>query len=742
MKKKWSLKGQNQGASLIAVLLALVFVGMLGVVITNLTITNIQMREVERAEKKNFYTAEEIMDELSVGLNALAADAMQSAYTKVLTDYRDIMLNGKDIQHEFTNLYLEELTKIFWDKDNVLRGDLQQKTDSGATVYVIGNYKTDTVKDCLLTPETKACFVTQEEKASFEADYKEGVFTLRNVKIQYTDAEDYSTDITTDMVFHTPVLNFDNQNVIKEFMRYVLIADNQIKINAANIKVNGSIYAGAGGIAASGNGNSAIFTGNSIVTRGDIAAESGTTLELGTDTSKLWAENVRTKGKGTPSHITLNGNSYISDDLVLSGSGSTVTLNGNYYGYNFQDNYGDVHTINDASYSSAMMINAKDCKIDMQNLNYLLLAGRTYLSRGSAGNSQNNDIALGESLSVRTNQLAYYISEKYLDTTDASHIFFTEEGKAAYEAQTNVTDFMDYLDAASPVVPYYFRDNGTQAVRYYLNFKSEQDANSFYSAYYAANSSKINQNAAAYVTDDALLLNDGMIYTLKGDILYRDRTDGSLNTKTVTIQPADWKTAGAGGTDGLYWTFAKNLSIQYKSLQLYLEDAHAGITADDVRIVDAAGNVDKKQQPLFDTIIDRVEFVAENPVPVNVNAVTPIYTESLSGGGYKEVVVVNNAGTDAYRMKPELKEGIVIATGDVEVEGSFRGMIISGGTISFAANASVTSDEILVAELFQTEMTVDFQKYFKDYDTFSESVIGMVKVEDYLTYDNWKKNGD
>ena len=158
--------------------------------------------------------------------------------------------------------------------------------------------------------------------------------------------------------------------------------------------------------------------------------------------------------------------------------------------------------------------------------------------------------------------------------------------------------------------------------------------------------------------------------------------------------------------------------------------------------MDAAGNVDKKQQPLFDTIIDRVELVTENPVPVNVNAVTPIYTEGLSGGGYKEVVVVNNAGADAYRMKPELKEGIVIATGDVEVEGSFRGMIISGGTISFAANASVTSDEILVAELFQTEMTVDFQKYFKDYDTFSESVIGMVKVEDYLTYDNWKKNGD
>ena len=52
---RWSLKGQNKGASLIAVLCALIFVGVIAVIITNATIANIEMKEAECGGKKNFY---------------------------------------------------------------------------------------------------------------------------------------------------------------------------------------------------------------------------------------------------------------------------------------------------------------------------------------------------------------------------------------------------------------------------------------------------------------------------------------------------------------------------------------------------------------------------------------------------------------------------------------------------------------------------------------------------------------
>lgn len=50
--KKISLKRDNRGASLLAVLILMVVVSAIAVVITKITIVNIQMKEVERGTKK------------------------------------------------------------------------------------------------------------------------------------------------------------------------------------------------------------------------------------------------------------------------------------------------------------------------------------------------------------------------------------------------------------------------------------------------------------------------------------------------------------------------------------------------------------------------------------------------------------------------------------------------------------------------------------------------------------------
>ena len=62
--KKISLKRDNRGASLLAVLILMVVVSAIAVVITKITIVNIQMKEVERGTKKNFYRSEEHTSEL------------------------------------------------------------------------------------------------------------------------------------------------------------------------------------------------------------------------------------------------------------------------------------------------------------------------------------------------------------------------------------------------------------------------------------------------------------------------------------------------------------------------------------------------------------------------------------------------------------------------------------------------------------------------------------------------------
>ena len=77
----------------------------------------------------------------------------------------------------------------------------------------------------------------------------------------------------------------------------------------------------------------------------------------------------------------------------------------------------------DADFSSAMIINAKNSKLDISGLSYLLLAGRTYISSGNTG----KDVPMGESISVRANQLAYNVDKTYLNTTDPSNIRFTAD---------------------------------------------------------------------------------------------------------------------------------------------------------------------------------------------------------------------------------------------------------------------------------------------------------------------------
>ena len=86
---------------------------------------------------------------------------------------------------------------------------------------------------------------------------------------------------------------------------------------------------------------------------------------MGNGNSSIWASNVETKRNpsgSAASSIELNGNSYIEDDLTLNGVNSTITVKGNYYGYNFQENYDSQVETKDAAFNSAMMVNAKNCK--------------------------------------------------------------------------------------------------------------------------------------------------------------------------------------------------------------------------------------------------------------------------------------------------------------------------------------------------------------------------------------------
>lgn len=752
--KKISLKNENRGASLLAVLIVLVVISAIAVVITSVTITNIQMKEVERGTKKNFYSAESVMDALRAGAGEKSAEAMKYAYQSVMENYVVSTASGKNLQEEFSRVYLEKLEETFNPADGAGTPYAKEtSTDgtSGDVTYSISYYNKKPIEECIdASSEISGCSILYDKNtAKYEADYKAGTFILKNLSIEYTDEQKYKTTICTDLVFNTPQMNFNNE--INEFMKYALIADKQINVNASSITVNGNAYAGDEGILADNKGSGA-FNGKVTITRGDIVTDSGTSLAMGTKSSSVWAQNVETEryARGSEiSSIVLNGNTYIEDDLTLNGEGSTVTVNGNYYGYNFQQNYDSYAATKNAEFNSAMMINARNCKLDLSGINYLMLSGRTFVARGRDGQNgstvtKDNDVMLGESLSVRTNQLAYYVPAGYVNAYDPNNIKFS--GIQEFETDTGISNIASYLNASNPIVAYYYGDN----VNYYLNFASEQKANDYF-AEYANNSSKksdLRDYAGEYLTNDAIILDKNHIFALKGDIMYRDKANAKLQVEKVTIQDDSWNIEKDAS---VYADYSAKLAMKYKALQLSLKEAMPGITTANVRITSADGKIDKTADALFDNLINKEEMSNE----VDSKGTDNCYTISSSLAGKTGVALIKNSDdTDPHNTAKNyvfstsnvsFEQGIIVATGDVLVTRNFRGLIICGGKITFNDNVTVTSDKALVANLFKEDAKRDggpaFSQFFKEFsaDSITDHISGDMNIDSYLGYENWKK---
>lgn len=741
--KKNSFHKDDRGASLLAVLILMVVVSAIAVVITKITIVNIQMKEVERGTKKNFYSADAIMDDLRTGAREQAETALENAYADVLQHYVDYTSGGKNAQDVFKQNYMNGLEKYFADP---MKTPVDTTNEQGNVVYRVAGYDADKVKGCILDGTQQGCFVAPADP-KYEIDYGAGTFTLKDVRVVYKDAQDYETTITTDLVFSTPDMNFSGQSQVKEFMKYALIADDQINVNASNVTVDGSVYAGVGGIVASGNGTGEL-KGRMILTRGDIVADMGSALKVGDGNSSIWAENLMTTGKSAAT-LDVNGNMYVADDLALNAKESKVTLQGNYYGYNFQKNYGAGDTVaTDADFSSAIMINGKSSSLNIQNLKYLLLAGRTFIARGN--NSSNTDIQMGESIAARTNQLAYYVPERYvkvesgestlLKWNDAQKVRIGEKeypiGESDYAASIHVDPVKldGWLNHANPIVPYYY----INGVNYYLNFKSQQDANEFYAAYYAGNTGKAGGLAGTYLDKNALIIDEHnkMIMTLSGDIMYRTKPEEMFQEKEVTIEPDNWKDSA-----GLLWDYCSKLAVSYKSLELGLKDFGQSVTPDQVRfsVTDENGHekIDKSIDPLFDKLIDRSALQEEiakhkNPGDAGFTVYHPA----------DDVYLIDNTGV--YDLPTSITKGIVVATGSVKVSGNFEGLIISGGKVTFDANVQVKGNKLLVSNLFKEDQSRKaplFSKFFRDCSgTAASNISGQLDLDSYINYDEWKKN--
>ena len=433
----------KSGSSLVLVMICMSFLILLAGAVITTTVTNIYLKASQKVTQENFYETDSILDAVAAGIQNESSEASAKAYEKALGEYNASLTAAGSAMSDkyakdFLNLMIQSLTG----------GDTYDATKT--------NYKyLDSVLLGYLTKDQAKSYIKHADdgtgvtKGDMVLDGD--ALVLKDVKVikAHDKQKDYETTLTTDIRIEVPKISTDAHS---EYLDYAILADDQVIADNGTIsaQVDGNVYSGTvnrvanatspqpasvknntplAGIVISG-GASLKINAEQIITRGDVDVSNGSRFEVGKSPSsdkaaQLWAENVITSGKNSSNEVTIDASSYIADDLEINGEGDRVTLKGKYYGYNYTNDYTAGITGNKlsttAAYSSSISVNGYDNQLLMKDLNELVLAGRTFISKKTnVGETAlaNPDIELGESLAVKSSQLSYFVAAVKDGSTD------------------------------------------------------------------------------------------------------------------------------------------------------------------------------------------------------------------------------------------------------------------------------------------------------------------------------------
>ena len=302
-----------------------------------------------------------------------------------------------------------------------------------------------------------------------------------------TTSGTYEQSITTDIVLSEPEYNvsFDSSSTTTNSLyEYAILADMGLEVGddddtmATDLQIKGTIYAASdyynkdyndaaatkvtgkydrtgatkwgstidstySGIFANGKNTKLTLNSDVVICPGSLAAYNGAQVSVSGRSgtlSELWTDNIVIGGKENGT-IKAAANAYVFDDTELNAENSSLMFTqGNYFGYSYNAN--DTRSLNylrkngwlatgyklRSHFSdSAIIVNGKDSTLDLEKLNSLYIAGKSYIEFSKVATSSlaedqteitvddNADYAFtsltdystGQSLDVKTNQLMF-----------------------------------------------------------------------------------------------------------------------------------------------------------------------------------------------------------------------------------------------------------------------------------------------------------------------------------------------
>lgn len=784
---------QNQGFSLFTVLIAVSFVGILGLLVLYIALSNFNMKITDLKGKDSFYTAERALEEIRTGLQEDVGNAMSKAYTQVLESYnvenrsQDSSMD-RQRQSEFQDCFITELMRtlrVSKTEDNIynmerLRGYVDLKYDGSKESLIITN------------PAGSAPLMKAVKNVGKNTE-NNGVF-LKNLKVIYVDEKGRAAIICTDIRLLVPEVQFPTPSTLPDLMNMIVVADKGIVCEGTEstpTSINGSIYAGNLPSALAADSETSIKvipgaslnveSGDKVVCKGEISVGLNSTF-TSAESVNLWARGLNAD---SVQNVSLSGSTYFADDLTVTGKNNNVKISGNYYGYGSyesatsddcvaKDQY-EKSGLTGAALSSAIVINGKNTTLDLSDTQKLMIAGRNYIasSKVKANNRSNtNDVATGESLTVKGTQLAYLVPKEVLGAsgnplTYDAYLALLNGAKdisvnwdAAVEAWGGRTLRDIGVDSEKPVQTVFYNDG---FVYFYLNFTDAQKSADFMQMYYQ-NNPTVKANMDKYLSfyfggeDSGITVKDAdsyLRYITNGNALSYSGADAQGNMQQATsVNPGEKILQEQVGYQNSWYALNRKMITSYDLLNKAVKEDAEGKTH----------NETDGDRSVYDNLVNEKKMISYIKDTVKDDTGKYVFTASDEDGGLQAIMYDNGENGMNQTLKISQSDAdklrLVVCTGDVEIEAGvkFQGIIMAKGTITLRAGAQLESAPLEAARVFQAQMSsygdgtsIKPQDFFWEGDKYvlgnssssgkKDTLNGSdtYSIADCVTYENWKK---
>lgn len=747
IKEKTEYVRNNKGMSLVTVIITIGFVSILVSILLMVSMINFKMKKINANAKDSFYSAEQVLDEINLGLQKDISDALSSAYTDILVKYNDEETERKN--KKLQTKYYEYL----WGK---LETDSTHTTYSTDTLYAYLKSSTQwrggdedgygailRATDSVGNIGTKGGMVTYENSG----------IVLKNLTVYYKDKKGIVSEIKTDIRLSYPNFDFASSTVIPDVPEYAFITDGDMEVTSSGggeVAINGNVYADSLTVSAANSNSKMKFIHQG---KGEFVVKHALNLKNASfekNDGEFWANDVIADN----SDLSLLGINNVANDLNVKGDLSNIELGGTYNGFG--------NSLTDPDKSSAILINGTNATLDLSKITKFTLAGHAYIgtTAGKVGSvdgdavNQGNDVYTGESIAVKSNQLMYMVppdciavaltSGKSLynknPLTAAEYNFITKYPNIIKEVSTdvvanslgeNLSTYMKTLNGVAQPEKVFIKttDPSQTLVYYYMKFSDEDAANKFFAKKYSTDKESIDHYLSFYVKGITFPKNDSLLrLKLAGNAISGSIDKGYENNLTAISNASDKLAKNTKSEEESFTALCTKLIKQYSEL--------ANLTK----------KPDAKNKVIFDNIINVSkfdEYIEKSPYRMG-NTIT--ISEEINN---KNAVAVLTK--DDYTVT-DGNVHLVIAKGDVNVNvANFTGTIISGGKITITGSVKqAKAGGDVVKSMMHFSQTYDATVYpigsvFKDgsdlmYSSLSNGEESQsVVLSDLVAYENWTK---